>query len=332
MAKAIRKTPLSIDKEVREGRRKRITYLVERSGTIEFNPPVLTHWNRGSGNHFTLESLDDTGKLSFPGKLGTVTRYFIPKKELADLQSLLSRFHIPVELHSDLIWCYLNMAFAAANAAASDQSMASQDSQLLALRKLLDLLAMLEAGTAKITTGEISYTTIATKSGKAAAVKTLKLQGPLDTGYLEDVLKLYRQVKETEMLEDFSRSVVKSPEDRLVTGNMGHKNAQKHAQSYYANQLYAYLIKNVFSSLTAYFNDPPRLKEETAKLKKIYSDRQLCHFIGDLIILAGLLPPPKNYPDVAEALIDLIKKKIAGQLVARAAQFKELVGKNRKAK
>jgi|GEM_PF-3305095 len=333
MAKAIRKTSLSVEKEVKEGKRKRITYLVERSGAVEFNPPPTTHWNRGLANHSTLERVDETGKLAFPGKLGNVTRYFIPKKELADVQSLFSRFQIPVELYPDLTWCYLNIAFAATNAAASDQFMINHDSQLLDLRKLLDILAMLEAGTAKITTGEISYTTTAAvKSGKAPTVKTLKLKGPLDTGFLEDVLKPYNQVKETAMLEEFSRSAVKKPEDRLVTGNMGHKNAQKHAQSYYANQLYAYLIKNVFQSLTAYFSDRPRLKEETDKLKKIYSDRQLCKFIGDLMIAAGLLPPPKNYPDEADALIDLIKKKIAGQLAARAAQYKELVGKNRKAK
>ena len=45
------------------------------------------------------------------------------------------------------------------------------------------------------------------------------------------------------------------------------------------------------------------------------------------MIAAGLLPPSKNYPNVADALIDLIKKKIAGQLAARAAQYKELAGK-----
>jgi hypothetical protein len=319
MAKAQRSTPKSIGKAVHAGKMKKISYLVERAGAIEFTPPVQTPGNRMLANHALLFKIDESGKASPEGKLGQVTRFFIPKKELARLSSIFTKFSIPEELRPDLTWCYLNMAVAAADAPASDQWNLGFDKQLFGLRSVLDFLEKLDTGSVKISSVIIRYAWAPdTKSRKPPAEQKLKLLGPLDAGYFEEILKLFRQVKETPLLDSFSKSVIKSPETRLVTGNMGYKNAQKHAQAYYAGQLYDFLIRNVFSSVAAHTHDLQQLKAETTKLKKIYSDRQLCLFVGTLMLEAGLMTPPKEEIDKEKALIDLIKKKLGRRLTAGA--------------
>jgi hypothetical protein len=77
-----------------------------------------------------------------------------------------------------------------------------------------------------------------------------------------------------------------------------------------------YLWRNVFYELGELTSNKEMLEQERARLKALYSDRQLCLFIGLLMSQAGLLPSSEDADE--NALIDLIKKKVASRLAQRA--------------
>jgi hypothetical protein len=331
MTKATRlKTPQSVEKGIHADKMKKISYLIEGKDTKEFTAPEETHWNRMLGHNRPFEHVDGTGKFDLSGNLGPVRRFFIAKGELKRLNQIFEQFHLPDSLRPELTWCYVNMVFASTDAARGEQFRARLHNSINKLNETLDLLALLSEGAIKINTLSINYSE-ATGGVVNRPVKsrTHKMIGPLDTGFLEDMLKLYQQVDAYDVLHKF-HTVEKQKAPGKLGRNMGHKNALKQSQSYYANIVFDFLLKNVFQSLRPFTDDPPRLKEETDKLKKIYSDRQLIHFIGILMLEAGLLPPSEDQDEAA--LIDLMKKKLAGPLAARAETWRQITGKNRRKK
>jgi len=331
MAKTPRsKTPQSVEKAAHADIMKKITYLKEGQDTEEFSPPQETGWNRMLGHNPPFEKVDETGKFDLSGNLGAVRRFFIPKSELKKLRQIFEQFHLPGSLRPELIWCYLNMVFASTDAVRGEQFRVRLDNSIHKLNETLDLLALLSQGAIKIDSVTIHYSE-ATGGVVNKPVKShsQKMIGPLDTGYLEDTLKLFQQVESYDVLHKF-HAIEKEKAPGKMERNMGHKNALKQSQSYYATVLYDFLLKNVFQSLRPFTNDLPRLQEETDKLKKIYSDRQLIHFIGLVMLEARLLPPSAGEDE--SALIDLMKKKLAGPLAARAERWRQIAGKNRRKK
>jgi hypothetical protein len=327
-ATARRPSPQELQKAIRTDRMKKISYHIPTKGSVEFNPPEVTHWNRMLANHKPMEKVDSTGKLDMKGKLGHVKRFFIDEKELHRLQALFQRFHIPNSLYRDLTWCYLNMVFAQTDVRIGEQYAANLNHSMKALYKFFDLLHGLTADEYKIEAATISVKVV-NKKGKATATEKLKMLGPLDTGFLEDVLKLFSQVEAFPAIDAFYQIEKNKNADRLPR-NMGHKNAEKHAESYYANALIDYLWRNVFHSLGELSGDMDRLRKETDRLKALYSDRQLCLFIGLMMRQAGLLPTAEDADD--DALIDLIKKKVGGRLAQRAEVRGQIRGKKQRPK
>ena len=320
------KSPQSKAKAIHADTMKKISYLIEGKDTEEFSAPEETAWNRMLGHNRPLEKVDGTGKFDLSGNLGPVRRFFIAKGELVRLHQIFEQFHIPESLHPELTWCYLNMVFAATDAFRGEQFEVRLDKSLQKLYEALDIIKWLSEGVIKIESLTISYCEasggVATKPIKS---HTCKMIGPLDTGFMEDTLKLFRQVDSYDVLHKFHTIEREKPPGKLGR-NMGHKNALKQSQSYYATVLYDFLLKNVFQSLRPLTGDLPRLQEETVKLKKIYSDRQLVHFIGLLMLEAGLLPRSDDQDE--GALIDLMKKKLAGLLAARVERRRQISGKN----
>lgn len=319
-------TPQIIEKSIKAGKLKKMSYLIEGEGKIEFTPPKETHWNRMLANHQPLEQVDESGKLHFPGTLGNVKRFFIQKSEQQKLLSIFLRFEIPEDLYQDLTWCYLNMIFAGADSMARDQFDSKYEHSLNSLYQAFDFLELLASDSIKISSIQIIYSeTSVTNAYKTSKPRTLKMKDFLDTGYIEDVLKLFRQVEAYPAIQAF-REINQQKIQNPVNRYMGHKNSHKHDQAHYAGVLFDFLIKNVFRGLGTLVNDMPKLRSETARLKKIYSDRRLCHFIGILMWESGLLPFSSEKED--DDLIDLIKKKLSGQLSRRASKRKMLLGKN----
>jgi len=312
------------EKRRKLGKMKKISYLIERKNTHEFTPPLETSWNRFLANHKPLEKVDSTGKLDMTGKLGKVSRFFVPNAEMKRIKLLFQEFHIPENLHEDLTWSYLNMAFAGADAPASDEFSSSLDHNLDKLYETLEFLKALSEDRIKISYVHIDVAkTGASENSRPGEKYTLKMQGPLDTGFIEDVLKLYPQIEAYKSLNAFHEIQKQhGKQDRF----MGHKNSQKQAQAYYAWAIFDFLKKNVFNSLSALVNDMPKLKLETERLKKLHSDRQLYWFIGRLMQLSGLLPADEDYPK--DSLIDLIKKKIGPRRTSRPLDRRKNVGKN----
>lgn len=322
------KTPQSKEKAIHADIMKKISYLVEGKNTLEFTPPNETSWNRMLGHNRPFEKIDETGKFDLSGDLGGVRRFFIKKSELEKLDRVFERFHMPEHLRTELIWCYLNMVFASTDAVRGEQFQVRLETSLERLHTALDLLELLYDGKIKIESLIVNYSdTAGGVTNKPPKFHSCKMIGPLDTGFLEDALKLFRQVDSYEVLHKF-RIIEKEKAPSKLGRNMGHKNALKQSQSYYATILYDFLLKNVFQSLREHTHDVARLTVETEKLKKIYSDRQLVHFVGMLMSEAGLLPKSEDQDETA--LIDLMKKKLTGPLAARAERRRQFVGKNKR--
>jgi hypothetical protein len=292
---------------------------------IEFNPPAENPGNRFLASDRPMEKVDSTGKFDLQGNLGLVTRYFIAPAEWQRLLDLFQRFQLPERLHPELIWCYLNMVFAGAMSEAGEQFHVTLDDSMQKLYALFDALACISDGTHKVKTANITIEPVNpdTKIGKE--LQTLHLKGKLDTGFLDDVLKLYRGAEYFDTLNKFYE-VDKQKSPGKLRPHMGYKNDRKHKQSHYAWALFEYLLNNVFSDLRAYTNDLPKMKQERDRLKKIYPDRQLCHFIGLLMLEAGLLSATDDMDD--NTLIDLMKKKLASSLSRRAEHARAWKGKN----
>jgi len=295
---------------------KKISYYIPGDGSAEFNPPDETHWNQMLFHHKRMEKVDSTGKLDMQGKLGHVKRYFITEKELHTLYNLFQRFHIPERLYKDLTWCFLNMVFAQTDARILEQTSAKLDRSLAEAYGFVDLMHQIADGRATIDSASISYSSVTpTETSKKKFPQTLKIKGSLDREILQDILKLFvvsEGYKELQPFYDLEKGNTFADIDK----NMGHKNAVKHAQSYYANQLIDYLLRNVFYGLGELTGNKEMLDQERARLKTLYPDRQLCLFIGLLMKEAGLLPSSDDADE--SALIDLIKKKVASRLAQRA--------------
>jgi len=325
MAKTKRKavTPQAQAKGRHSGKMKKISYLAERKNTEEFNPPPETGWNRFLANHKPLQKVDSTGKVDIKGNFGKITRYFVPSVELRKVRSLFTQFKMPDHIQTDLTWSYLNMAFAGSDAVASDQEYSTLDRNIDKLHQVLDFLKELADQEIKITYMQIDATAAGKNKHSAAGEKrSIRVTGRLDIGFMEDLLALYPKVEAYSSINAFHEVEKKHGKS---DHNMGHKNARKHAQSYYAGMIFTYLRNTLFEGLGALTNDMPALKAETERLKKRYPDRQLYLFIGRLMHLSELLPLPEDYPD--DSLIDLIKKKIGPRQVAPAARRKS-TGKN----
>lgn len=329
-ASARRRTPQEVEKEIHEARMKKISYLVEQKGKVEFTPPKTSSWNRMLSNHKPMEKVDASGKLDMQGNLGHVNRFFISTDEVVKIHQLFLRFAMPEKLYADLTWSYLNMVFAGTDALLGEQVRSNIDRSHKGLFTFFDFLYGLSDESVNIESASIAYTlTEQAKQGTKTNLQTLKTTGRLDTGFLTDILKLFQKVKAFPTLDAFYKVEKDQTRDQLDR-NMGYKNAEKHAQSNYANALLDFLLRNVFETLGALVSNQEILKKETARLKRIYSDRKLCHFVGLLMLESGLLPA--QYAEDDTTLIDLIKKKVGGRLAKRAAVRKEIIGKKRPAK
>jgi len=252
------------------------------------------------------------------GNFGKVSRFFVPAIEMRKAKSLLEKFKIPEDRHADLTWSYLNMAFAGSEATASDQEYSSLDQNLDRLHQTLDFLKEVADQELKITYIHIDATTTERgKNSRPGEKRTIKMTGRLDIGFMEDLLALYPKVEAFESINIFHEVEKKHGKS---DHHMGHKNAQKHAQSYYAGMIFDYLIKTLFESLGALVGDMPTLKSETDRLQKCYPRRRLYLFIGRLMELSGLLLLPEDYCD--DSLIDLIKKKVGHRWAPAAARRK----------
>jgi hypothetical protein len=298
--------PQAQEKGRHSGKMKKLSYLVERKNTEEFNPPPETVWNRFLANHKPLQKVDSTGKVDMNGNIGKITRYFVPSGELRKVKSLLTQFKMPDHIQTDLIWSYLNMALAGSDADATDQEYSTLDGNIEKLHQVLDFLKELADQQIKITYIQIDATGAGKKKHPATGEKrSIRMTGPLDIGFMEDLLALYPKVEAFASINAFHEV---EKEHGKSDHHMGHKNARKNAQSYYAGMIFTYLRNTLFEELGGLTSDMPTLKAETERLKKRYPDRQLYLFIGRLMHLSELLPLPEDYLD--DSLIDLIKKKI----------------------
>jgi RimJ/RimL family protein N-acetyltransferase len=135
----------------------------------------------------------------------------------------------------------------------------------------------------------IQIDTLGTGKGKHSAAgekRSIKMTGRLDIGFMEDLLSLYPKVEAIPSINAFHEVERKNGKS---DHHMGHKNAWKHAQSYYAGMIFNFLRNTLFKGLGALTSDMPTLKAETERLKKRYPDRQLYLFIGRLMLAFTIL-------------------------------------------
>lgn len=330
MGKKTKARPNKIDvtKEIRNGVIKKYSYLIQKQNSIEFNLPEKNSLTHFLFHNLPLVKVDEEGRFSVDGKLGSPTIFYIPIKEYDKLLELFHEFKIPENLYSALTGAFLNMGFAACESSYTTKFY--KDYRLL-MREIVTLFELLEQFSAeKLLIENITldikeqlpnHTSINPAYGNH---KTVKLKGHVATQLIEKILANYKNIEGYNIYLAMYES--ERNQERL-SPFMGHRNAEKQSQSYYSWAITEYLNKTLFNSALSFYEDPSKFQTEIAILKKRYSKRRLLLFIGTLMINSNLLKLKDDFSE--EEIIDNIKKKLTQYFKSKKERLAEIKQKNR---
>lgn len=288
---------------------KRFTHLIQQSGSIEFILPEVNHLNRMLFHNLPTGNVDGMGKIQTGGQVGQIKYFYIPTEKYSSLLKLLEQFKIPESLQVDLIGAYINMFFAKWTAKYFTQFDRNFKEDQNGLSDAMVFLSALSQNKINVTEIVLEYQDIIPDSKDSSkshfgTKKKKKFQGTMPVGLLEEALKQYKRIQHYGMFCAFNES---SNTSSKLDSFMGHKNSEKHSQSYYALSIFNYLGNTLFKSATELFiNDSINYLSEFKRLVKIYSKRQRYLFIGKLMELAELVDQKEFDMDI----IDMIQKKI----------------------
>lgn len=304
-----RSTPLDNERKIQEAFRKKFRLLQKKQGDIEFIPPMKNHLNHFLFHSVPLARFDTKNALSVTGTLKHPVMYFIPAEMNKALQNIYKEFKLPENLEGDMTFCCLNMYFGACDVPHTNDFYSKIDKADKEFGEVLDFLLDLKSGKKMIRGFTFDYSEPSGLPGnqKLGPIKSKKFKTSYVAKFMEKVLSTFEQVPNFDMYKDMAaRRTVKSSEGRF----RGHKNEEKNLQSYYSWAIFDYLRKHLYSSALEDYGDEKKFQKSIMALKKKYSRRKLYWFIGELMILSGLMTV-KVEKD-REEIIDNLKKKLEG--------------------
>jgi hypothetical protein len=307
--------------KVQKDRTYKIQFLVPSPNYIEFIVPDEHSLNRMLGHNKPIVKVDVEGRHSLSGNLGKLRYYYIPPKNYEEVMSLLTEFKIPEEMHKDIIWAYLNMVFAACDAAYTTNFRSDFEK---AGEEYIEAFQLLQ----NLSTGKISLDRVVIEySEKSVTRKTLQkrksFKDKIAIGIIEEVLSNYMALSELSMHQSMAEMF--SSNDGFGAF-FGHKNAEKQWQSYYSSVLFDYLRQHLFRELFHLLGDKEQYSKEAKKLRKLFPRNRIYLFIGKLMKASALLKF-KNEP-LDEDIIDNIKKKLSGKIRSENQRREQITKSN----
>lgn len=322
-----RETTLDVKRQIKQGALKKYSYLIKRVGAVEFTLPQENSLNRFLFHNKPMVKVDQEGKFSQTGKLGSPKVFYIAKATYTGLIKLFEEYFIPDNLHSSLITAFLNMNFAAADATYITKFHGEYNQKMTEASTLLSLLE--EFSQDKLLLKSVEFQ-IERQTEKHSPTKpsygtpqTVKINGHVATQMIEKVLGNYKNVAEYSIFSTIQE--LNKPENKTEPF-MGHKNAEKQSQSYYCWAIMHYLNKNLFNSAFSHYENQPLFQKELKRLRRLYSKNQLMLFIGRLMISAGLLKLKEDYEN--KDIIDNIKKKLNPHFRAKKKELENIKKNN----
>jgi hypothetical protein len=295
MAKKIRKRLNAVqnEKKIRNDLVSFIqTFLIQSQDKIEFSPPVENHVNRFLSNDKPIFKINSEGKFSVNGTLGQPKFYYFEPANHKALLKIFADFNIPLRVHADLIWAFLNMSCAATQSTHIDSFNKELNREIDELIKAMDLLSEFES----------NKTQLQSLTLKFKQRDEIEIKGHVALQFFRDVLHNYKDIKEFEtpklIYDQFKQ--YGHPDMKY-----GHKNHSAHKQTYYAHVIFKYLRNELFRIEQVIINDRAKCIEEVKRLRRLYSHDRIYLFIGRLMVLSGLM---KDTTD--DLLKDRIKKKM----------------------
>lgn len=333
MAKKVRVRPNQndIEKKIKADTIRKFTYLIEGKHRTEFVLPAQNPSNHFLFHDDPLMNVSEDGRFLQEGELGSPKYFYISKIENEILQSLYTEFSMPVEIHDDLTTAFLSMVFASCTITYSSNFHKEYIWKMKELEKIFDLLEQLEQDNLLLHAITIEYKEklnnhTRTKPGYGQP-KFTKIKGHIAVQFIEKILENFKQIKG---IENFERRYQSQKTYGPVDPFMGHKNAEKQSQSYYASVIVEYLRPKLFNPLFDLLSNSLAYKKEEMKLRRKYSRRKLSLFIGKLMIQSGLLKLKDDASD--EDIIDNLEKKLFPKLKSEKRKLVEIEKNNKIAK
>lgn len=244
---------------------------------------------------------------------------------------MYTEFSMPVEIRDDLTTAFLSMVFASCGITHRSNFYEEYTWKMKEVEKTFDLLEqfgqddlILHAVTIEYKEKLNNHTQTKPSYGRP---KFTKIKGHIAVQFIEKVLQNFKQIRGIDTYERMHQSQkTYGPVDPF----MGHKNAEKQSQSYYASVILEYLRPKLFNPLFELLSNPLSYKKEETKLRRKYSRRKLSLFIGKLMILSGLLK--LNDDTFDEVIIDNLEKKLYPKFKSEKKRLSEIEENNKIAK
>lgn len=305
---------IELNKKVDDGLRRRFTYIVPNSDKIEFISPEENHLNRMLNHNPVLRNVDENGKSCESGAFGQVKVFYLSSKEHSELIKLFEDFGIPNKAHRDLLLAYLNMVIAACEAPHANSSYQEQDKTKDELVQTMNFLETLGKDDYWLRGLTLEYQKKLDKKGTPGKnvygpLKSFKIKGHVAVQFLEMVLQNYKAAKNYSIAKDIADMYIQYGKPDIF---MGHKNAEKHSQSYYSSILFTYIRRELFSGAFDFLSDNEKYQEEVKRLHQLYPRNRIFLFIGKLMAMSGLLGLKPDSDDIA--ITETIRKKLRPRL------------------
>ncbi|HKR05367.1 MAG TPA: hypothetical protein VJY62_12100 [Bacteroidia bacterium] len=255
---------------------------------------------------------------------GVPGEYYLEKSEYDQLISIFKKLDFPEEYYADLIWGYLNMAFASCTAPRSNnyfRSMVKPQSELI---DLIDLLEELSIGKKHVLGFTLVTRDIIEIRKKYGPPRNHNFKGHLAAQFIEALLRDYKDHPKFEVPRGiYERNKLYGKTDMFH----GHKNMEKDKQDYYATIIYEYVVRRVFTPAFNLMFDMNEFSASPAKkMRQQYSKNQIFLLIGKMMELSGLFKEEKKATD--EELIGRIKKKLISKMWEAKMKVRDLKKNN----
>lgn len=303
----------------------RFTHIVKNDGSIEFKLPEKNGLNNLLLHSMPLTNVTSEGKYSPEGEYGELLYYYLPNEKYNALTALFQKHAIPEKMHEDLIGAYLSMFFAGCEAFYSTNHYEQYENNQKELFESIDFLE--KCLQEKILIRGISFEFKDRLEGKDergrpnySRLKSKKFKGHVAVQYIEKILQNYKAFEGYHTYQSMYDHRKKYGKSDMF---FGHKNAEKHYQSYFSSVIFKYLTNGLFNSAFDLLGKPKEYQAEIIRLKKLYSRRKMFLFIGNLMILSELLSM-KEISNDEEGIIENIEKKLTPLLKAKKNKLKKI--------
>ena len=310
--------PNELEKKIQFQDHSKWEYILPREKTIEFKRPVQTSINHRLSLILPLSNVDNKGQYLSGGPILDLLLFYIPENKYKDLTSILNAFTIPEDLHSDLIWTFINMALASSISITETQFYEQVHKDFKEWIEFFGILDKISNEELLLKSLVIEYQEPAEAETEVSIPKT-KTRRTSVHHVLEYLTKALQYFKTSDTY-DLSKLGYDHMTEIGIGRNAiyGYKNMTKKWQSYYSLVLYDFLTQNSIESKYGFVNG--RLNESNNLPKQHnegLSDRKIFLLIGKLMNLSGLLSVKDRIIDenaTDETIIDTIEKKILSEI------------------